>query len=633
MLFNSIYSKGVRGVGIGGVRVCHKGRPFVGSLLLGMRARLYSSAHTRSVENIKILFGSQTGTGMSFAQILGKVAKKKNFKTEVQDLADYKHENSFLGEPYVIFIVSCFGEGEPTSSAAPFYNWLLDPQRANEKAHFTNLKYSIFGLGNSLYGGSRYQKVAKTIDQVLSSLGAHRVGNMGFGDANTDIEEDWDAWEQNLWKILEKEKTTTVETTQEDQVLHYLNGEHTATPTTYYKSFKENVYGPGNPYHAQVLTTRILSAPGHTRPTKHIELQLDPSLTYLSGDYVGVAPRNNYNLVQALAKRAGFNLNSKFSIDVEKGSSILSKLPACFPNPVSIDEVLTNYVDLTGAPKRFFIRSLAEYAAQPSEKQNMLKISEASNEEFAKEFHYRSFLDILQEYPSIQFKDFSQLLELLPPLQPRYYSISSSPRQYPNSIHITSVLNTFPTFASTGNYQKNGICSGFLDQINENHKVPIHIIPSTFRLPEDPQIPIIMIATGTGIAPLRAFLMDRQVLGAKENMMFFGNYYRKVDFLYEEELTRWQKEGVLKLHLAFSHDQPQLVFVQHVILENQESVWDYLSRGAYVYVCGHQRVSQSVQEALALVYQNMNKGATQEDSQKFIKELSTSGRLKQDVFA
>lgn len=320
------------------------------------------------------------------------------------------------------------------------------------------------------------------------------------------------------------------------------------------------------------------------------------NLRYESGDHVAVYPQNDSSLVDKIGKLLGANLDTIFTLrNLDEDSS--KKNP--FPCPCSFRTALTYYVDITSTPRTHVLKEIAEYTDNQEHKEFLKKLSSSTDE--GKHLYSdwiikdcRSIVHVLEDLPSVK-PPIDHLLELFPRLQARYYSISSSPKLYPDSVHITAVLIEYETKSGRTN---KGVATNWLKTKipSENgHKilVPMFIRRSQFRLPVKHQTPIIMIGPGTGFAPFRGFIQERwhaknQDKPIGDTILYFGCRKQKEDFLYEEELKKYLEEGALtKLYAAFSRDQNHKIYVSHLLKQNMKEVWHVIGeKDGHIYVCG-----------------------------------------------
>eukprot|EP01129_Flabellula_baltica_P012139 TRINITY_DN5433_c0_g1_i1.p1 TRINITY_DN5433_c0_g1~~TRINITY_DN5433_c0_g1_i1.p1 ORF type:complete len:657 (-),score=142.93 TRINITY_DN5433_c0_g1_i1:339-2309(-) len=587
-----------------------------------LMGRRYYCSQVEKMHDFTILFGSQTGTANLFSQEAFDKAEESGKDVRLLNLSDYDYENELKNENNVLFVMSCFGKGEPTDDASQFFNWLMETDQ-----DLGNVNYAVFGLGSSNYSDcGRYQAVGKAVENKMDSLGAKKICDRGEGDDANDIDEDWEEWFPSFWEKFSAVSTEVNEEVKESSgdvpLINYVDGVNTTTQPGPPYSIK-------NPYNSTVESTVQLHTPLSKRSVKHIEFSIKGSgLSYETGDYVGIFPKNQPELVDDLASYLDLNLDAQYEYTSSGYEKISKKFNRVLNNYSSPREMLVNYLDLSKPLRKNIYHSFAQLAEETTDKQKLTDISNLSQSDFLKVSEYKTVLDVLQEFPSLK-PDFSQLLNLLPALNPRFYSISSSPKMFPDSVHITTVLNRFTSPAGNHIY---GTCSKYLDSLETGEKIPLYISTSQFRLPKDPTTPVIMIGAGTGLAPFIGFLQEKEFQqnnGAKpgKNILFFGCNTVKEDFIYQSLLEEWRDSGLVELNVALWEDEGK--FVQHVMKEQKEKLSKLINEeGASVYICGNVAMGNGVAEALADILDgNTHTG------QQMLNKLKDLDRYHSDLFA
>ena len=344
-----------------------------------------------------------------------------------------------------------------------------------------------------------------------------------------------------------------------------------------------SAFNKNNPFLAKITENRLLSKAGSIKDTRHFIINLEGSgLQYNPGYSLGVFPKNPVALVDGLIAKLGLDANHELAL--KTGTK-------------SLRRVLSEDLTLNRVSKKF-VKAVAEKLPEGEQKAGLLAIS--GNEESLNEYVFtRDYLDVLNEYPGVKFTA-EELVENVSRINPRLYSIASSQAKHPGEVHLTVAIVRYQTHGR----DKKGLCSGWLadDTTLNVSEVPVFLAPNKhFKLPDNPDTPVIMVGPGTGIAPFRAFLEEREVSGAKgRNWLFFGDQHKASDFLYEEEFEAWQKSGLLsKLSLAWSRDQAHKIYVQDKMRESGAELWQWLKDGAYFYVCGDaKRMAKDVHQAL-----------------------------------
>ncbi len=346
-----------------------------------------------------------------------------------------------------------------------------------------------------------------------------------------------------------------------------------------------SVYSRKNPFWAELIAHERLTKPGSLKDTRHFVLSLAESgLKYTPGDSLGAYGRNSPEVVDALLELLEFEPETPVSDPKGQPTTLRTTL-------------LLDYT--VNRANRKIVSGIAERIPQGEQRNRIMEILDNSDE-LCEYIETRDYVDILKEFPEARFEKPESFLAQLTPVNPRLYSIASSPAAHPGEVHLCVAIVRYDTHGRP----KKGLASGFLaDHANMFVKdVPVYVPESrTFRLPADRTRDNIMIGPGAGLAPFRAFMEQRIVEGATgRNWLFFGEQHRATDFLYEQELLSWEKSGKLhRLDLAFSRDQEHKIYVQHRLLEEAREVWNWLQNGAYLYVCGDAKhMAKDVHQAL-----------------------------------
>jgi len=380
-------------------------------------------------------------------------------------------------------------------------------------------------------------------------------------------------------------------------------------------------YGRKNPFPARITHRRSLTKPGSGKDTRHLELSLAGSgLHYTVGDSLGVFARNSPSLVAELLSVLGLDPQEQVTLAQGQSVSFLTALSSHFTLNRASRKILHGVFDRlpAGTPARERLEALM-----------------ANDAQVADYLFSRDYVDVLREYPEARFESASAFIKMLSPIQPRLYSIASSMAAHPNEVHLCVAVVRYETHGR----KKIGLASGFLADLAKEGEadVPVFVQESPkFFLPSDGTRDMIMVGPGTGIAPFRAFLEQREVDGATgRHWLFFGEQHAATDFLYEEDLYRFQKRGVLhRLDLAFSRDQAEKVYVQTRMLQHAAELWQWISNGAYFYVCGDaRRMAKDVHQTLIQIVREQG-GMAPEAAVAFVEQtlMKTERRYLRDVY-
>ena len=432
------------------------------------------------------------------------------------------------------------------------------------------LKYSVFALGDTAY--PLFCKTGEDIDEQLSKLNGQRLLPLN----KSDVEYDLDAhnWSENVLQLL----STQVNDTEITTAPQVISG----------KSATRNIYS------GEVLAIIKLNDVGSHKETFHIEIKAGNPL-YEPGDSIGIVPENSAELVDSILTFTGVPGNRE---TVYKGESysIFNLLQA---------KVNISYLTLSLVQK---------YAAVAGTEIPKLKMD---------------LIDLLKEYP-LNDEQFMEVLGILNPIPPRLYTIASSTMAHENEVHLTVEIDEF----RINGVRRYGICSSYLRLKKSGDEVKFFIQKNKrFRLPENDK-PIIMIGPGTGIAAFRSFLYEREARGAEgQNWLFFGEQNFNTDFLYQTEIQNWKDTGLLtKVNVAFSGEEEDGMYVQDKILEHAEEFYQWIQKGAYIYVCGQKDpMSVQVEQTILAIIRDLG-SKTKDEAAKYLEKLKTEGRYSVDVY-
>lgn len=541
-------------------------------------------AHEGPPLPITILVGSQTGNAEGCAKKMAKALNGGRFDPEIIDMGGYD-KSRLPNEKHLLVITSTYGDGEPPDNAADFYEFVL----SKEAPKMEGVKYSVLALGDTEYPD--FCKCGIDFDQRFEALGAERIYDRV--DCDVDYDETFAKWREGVLKSLGAAGGVGLQLAAEEE--------------------QKIPFGKKNPFPATILRSFNLNAPSSPKETYHIELSLEGSeLEYEVGDALGVFPRNAEEQVDEILEGLPFNTNE--DVPLPDGSEAPLR-----------EALITSYDIRSLTPK--FLKAWQERSGSPY----LRSVVESDDRAVLNDFCWgREVIDLVVDYPA-DFSDAEDFLSVLKKLQPRLYSIASSPKAHPGEVHLTIAIVRYDSYGR----ERGGVCSTFLADRAEGLQPGVFVHHNkAFRLVEDGDTPIIMVGPGTGIAPFRAFLEERRETGAKgKNWLFFGTPYRATDFLYEDELTAFQESGLLtRLDLAFSRDQQEKIYVQHRMEEQGKELWSWLQEGAYFYVCGDaSRMAKDVDTALHRIVETHG-GMNEAEAADYIKGLKKEKRYARDVY-
>ncbi|WP_217527300.1 assimilatory sulfite reductase (NADPH) flavoprotein subunit [Vibrio cholerae] len=548
-----------------------------------------SAGQTASAASGKltIIFASQTGNAKGVAQALLKEAQAAGIQAQLFDASDYKGKD-LAKETHVIFVASTNGEGEAPDNALALHEFL----KSKKAPKLPNLKYGVLGLGDSSY--QFFCQTGKDFDQFLENLGAQRL--VERLDADVDYQAAATEWRKQVLSILKDELTGAAAVT--------------SVATFAVSQTAESHYSKEQPYTASLSTSQKITGRDSGKDVRHIEIDLaDSGITYQPGDALGVWYENRPQLVNALLDSVGLSGHEEVQVDGET---------------LSLHLALTHHYEITAANPQL-VAQFAELA------QSQKLTSLAQDKEALREYATRTqVIDVLRE-EKVPLSA-TQLLSLLRRLTPRLYSIASSQSEVGEEVHLTVGV---VEYEYEGEQRLGGASSFLAHQLEEGAPVKVFVEHNNnFKLPSDDNAPLIMVGPGTGIAPFRSFIQERENRGAAgKNWLLFGDRTFTQDFLYQVEWQKYLKSGVLnRLDVAFSRDQHEKVYVQHRLLEQAELVWQWLQEGAYFYVCGDaSRMAKDVHQALITVVEQQG-GLNREQAEEYVSELRKAKRYQRDVY-
>ncbi|KOP67982.1 sulfite reductase [NADPH] flavoprotein alpha-component [Bacillus sp. FJAT-18019] len=547
---------------------------------------------TAEPKEVTILYGSQTGNGHGLSKKLSKKLEETGLTVTLSSMSDFK-PNNLKKLQNLLIIVSTHGEGEPPDNAIPFYEFL----HSKRAPQVEQLQYSVLALGDTSY--EFFCQTGKDFDKRLEELGGKRL--TARVDCDVDFDESAAEWM--------------------NQVLSSLNEAGAGSNQTFNVSAialsedTESEYSRSNPFQAEILENLNLNGRGSDRETRHLEISLEGSnLQYEPGDSIGIYPENHPQLVDDLI--SVMNWNADEVVVVHKNGEARK-----------LRDALLRHYEITVLTK-----PLIEQAAKLSGNEGLSKLLEPGHEQELRTYiNERDLLDLVQDY-GLQQLPASDFVSILRKIPARLYSISSSSKAFPDEVHITVRSVRYEAHGR----QRYGVCSvQMAERLEAGDSLPVYIQHNpNFKLPENPDTPIIMIGPGTGVAPFRAFLGEREETGAEgKSWLFYGDQHFATDFLYQIEWQRLLKDGVLtRMDVAFSRDTDKKVYVQHRMLEKSKELYQWLQEGACVYVCGDEKkMAHDVHSALGTILEQEG-SMSPEEAAEYLALMQQQKRYQRDVY-
>ncbi|MDG2949572.1 assimilatory sulfite reductase (NADPH) flavoprotein subunit [Exercitatus varius] len=546
-------------------------------------------APTAEPLKVTVLSASQTGNAKSVANRLADRLKAEGINVNRVSLTDYKAKN-IADEKLVLLVSSTQGEGEAPEEGVVLLK-LLNGKKAPK---LEGLQFAVLGLGDSSY--PNFCQAGKDFDSRFAALGGSRLLEVGLADL--DFRATADKWIDDITAIV-KEKAAASPSTPVGA-----SSSGTAKPAV------ESQYNKDNPFPAILMTNQRITDKSSEKDVRHLEFDLSGSgLTYQPGDVLGVYFENDPALAAEILAAVGLKGDEEVTVD---------------GNLFDISTALQTKLELTQNTPAF-VKGYAELADNAA-----LNAIVEDAEKLQALVQSTPIVDVLNEFPATVAPE--ALVNLLRPITPRLYSISSSPAEVGEEVHLSVGV---VRFEHNGKVRSGGASGYLADRVEEDGQVRVFVEHNdNFRLPQDHGKPIIMIGSGTGIAPFRAFLQQRAADEAEgKNWLIFGNQHFALDFLYQAEWLQFAKDGFLnKYSFAWSRDQEEKIYVQHKIRENAADIWQWIQDGAYIYVCGDAgRMAKDVDKALLDVIAQQGK-LSAEEAEEFLDGLREDKRYQRDVY-
>ncbi|QGJ70230.1 NADPH--sulfite reductase flavoprotein alpha-component [Planctomycetales bacterium 10988] len=573
-------------------------RQWLSGFFAGMNARAYgpdgaAQATQESVGRpLTILFGTQTGNAEGLAFEAAQQAAQFGLHAKVLDMGDFTIDQLPETERLLI-ITSTYGEGEMPDNAQA----LWDAAQSDSIPRLENTYFSILALGDTSY--DLFCQAGKDWDRRLEELGAKRIYDRV--DCDVDFDDLFASWSSAVLPAIAAVGT------------QHTNGK-AATVLATPQAPARPKWNRKNPFPAKLLKNVRLTQSDSTKETRHYEISLEGSdLTYEVGDILNVMPKNDPQLVTETIEALGAKAET-----IVVGPS---------GNARSLYEVLLEECEIK-IPSKDLLAAVAERSGDTAF-QSML--APEHTEQLGKYLWGRESVDLLLEYPQLKFSP-EEFIALLKPLQARAYSISSSINAFPNQVHLTIASVRYDAHGRP----RKGVCSTYLADRHEGEDhLPVYLtVNKHFGVPEDDSLPMIMVGPGTGVAPFRAFLQERQIRKAPgKNWLFFGERNRESDFFYKEELNGMIEDGTLnRLDLAFSRDQAEKIYVQNRMKEQGKELFAWLEEGGYFFVCGDAyRMAKDVDKALHEVIAEHG-GMSDEQAAEYVNQMKKDKRYVRDVY-
>ncbi|XP_024026130.1 NADPH-dependent diflavin oxidoreductase 1 isoform X1 [Morus notabilis] len=620
-----------------------------------------------------ILYATQTGNALDAAEQVAREADRRGCSVKLLSVDEYDAV-SLPHESAVVFVVSTTGQGDTPDSMKGFWKILL--QRNLVQNWLEGVHYAVFGLGDSGY--QKYNFVAKKLDRRLSDLGAVAIVERGLGDDQhpSGYEAALDPWMTSLWDMLNKINPK-----------FFSNGPDYIIPSkqsigqpkfhiTYHvmaktnSQFSCNLVSDLKCTEMQIATARSMSAAkfsrdrnrpdcflklvknqpltkeDYGRDVRHFEFEFVSSVVeYEVGDNVEVLPGQDPALVDAFIQRCNLDPEAFITVHLVERENDLDAHANATAVPVKLKSFVSMTMDVASAsPRRYFFEVMSYFATATHEKERLHYFASPEGRDDLYQYNQkerRTVLEVLEDFPSVQMP-LEWLVQLVPPLKARAFSISSSPAAHPNQVHLTVNVVSWTTSFKR---KRSGLCSTWLSKLDPKQCI---YIPAWFNKgslpPPPPSLPLILVGPGTGCAPFHGFVEERAIQSRTHEtapvIFFFGCQNEENDYLYRDFwLSHTQNGGVLSetkgggFFVAFSRDQPQKVYVQHKMREHSHMVWSLLSEGAAVYVAGSSTKMPS--DVLSAFEEIISKesGLPKESAVRWLRALERAGKYHVEAWS
>ncbi|XP_019189066.1 PREDICTED: NADPH-dependent diflavin oxidoreductase 1 isoform X2 [Ipomoea nil] len=623
-----------------------------------------------------ILYASQTGNAIDAAERLGREAERRGCPAAVLSVDEFD-PISLPNEEIVVFVVSTTGQGDTPDSMKVFWRFLL--QRNLSQIWLEGVNYAVFGLGDSSY--QKYNFVAKKLDKRLLDLGATPVIERGLGDDQhpSGYEGALDPWMSSLWNVLHQNNPMLFPNGPEYETLNIELLDQPKIKITYHdaydtdggnQQFSMSSVADLNFVEEQFVRARSmfpgthsgknrpdcflrmvkndpLSEVGCGKDVRHFELEpVSSSIQYEVGDVLEVLPGQSVASVDAFIKRCNLNPDSYIRVQPrDKDQRPADNTISTVMLPVRLRTFVELTMDIASAsPRRYFFEIMSYFATAEHEKERLKYFASSEGRDDLYQYNQkerRTVLEVLDDFPSVQMP-FEWLVQLVPPLKTRAFSISSSLQAHPNQVHLTVSIVSWTTPYKR---KRTGLCSSWLAGLDPQQG---DLIPAWFHKgslpPPPPPLPLVLVGPGTGCAPFRGFVEERALQSKSGTtapiIFFFGCRNEENDFLYRNFWrSHEQNGGVLSeekgggFFVAFSRDQPQKVYVQHKMKEQSMKVWSLLAEGAAVYVAGS--ASKMPSDVLSAFEEIVSKesGVSREAAARWLRALERAGKYHVEAWS
>jgi len=604
-----------------------------------------------TTRRVLVLYASETGCAQDYAEELGREGRKLYLDMEVLPMDDY-NVLQLPQERFVFFVVATTGQGDMPANAVKFWRFLL--RKNLPRTSLSSLRAALCGLGDSGY--KEFNFAAKKLYRRLLQLSTKFIIEPAYGDDQSakGPYQVLDPWKERLLSIVEtlfplpegKQKRGNELLPSKYIVQTCRSKPNQAAGSVKKQTETSKEYNQQNPYIGTLLCNKRLTAEDWQQDVRHYEISLDSSMEFQPGDSLAVLPCNSTDEVMAFLKRVNIPVDTVITSIALRDPSATDSGPRSISHltfPMTVVELFEKHIDITGTPRRYFFELLSFFASAEHEQERLLYFSSSEAQDELRVYcdrEKKSVREVLEDFPSV-LPPLEYILDLVPPIQPRLFSIASSWKLHPNQAQLLVAKLQFTT---TLKRKRVGLCTGWMSQLQEKDSLRVWIKEgnSRFRLPEKATTPIIMIGPGTGLAPFRSFIQERTwMMRNGENLgwssLYTGCRHRLKDWYYGDELNAAVTERSLtKYYIAFSRDEIEInnrkTYVQHLMQESSVEIWEVLRQGGFVFLSGSAQVMpQNVKDAIIEIIQREG-NQSQEDAEVFFAAMERSGRFSSETW-
>lgn len=595
-----------------------------------------------------VLYGSQTGYAQDAAERVGRAALRRGLSPEVAAMDEYDPRR-LPGESLAVFVASTTGQGEAPDNMRRFWRFLRRkdiPPGSLSATHF-----SVFGLGDSSY--PVYNAVARRLYQRMLDLGARPVVERGLGDDQhpRGFNGTFEPWMDALWAaVAARWPGTAAAAVPDDEVAPPAYSVALAgTGAAADAADAPFEFGSGaqryRPAAAPVLVNRRLTSADNEQDVRHIEIDVSAAglPDRAAGDVLVVHPRNPDALVEGLCRRLGLDPDAVLLVERRPPHPLVLPHDAGIPARLTARRLFGEYLGVAQPPTRRFFEVAALHASDPMHREKLAELASAEGQDDLYRYctrEARTLLEVLDDFPSVSVP-LGYLPELVPRLQPRQFSLSSSPAAHPGRAHVTVAVVRYRTPYGR---EKRGVCSSWLAALSPGDRVPVWARAGSMRLPDDAAVPLVFVGPGTGVAPFRSMLWERHAARlaapagappAASADLFFGNRREGGDYLYRAEWEELRAAGTLReVAAAFSRDGPQKVYVQHRMAERGALVWGALgpAGGGRIYVAGSAKQMPRDVRAAVVAIAARHGGMGEDEAEAYVKRMERERRYQSETW-